>query len=332
MSEFAFELALCSHLERERNGVVARQLGGGVHDPGGRVLDTVVVTAGAEFDQRASITDRTIPDVVIESDVGPGRFRRASAAIDVSPERTQRIVDHAVELGVFERRRIDGQDHVRQVSRYPERWFGDIIAIENKPDLGRPGGLETQLRTDVSLAVADRVVLATESHVTGAHRNRIPEEVGIWRVHRDESAAAEDSSVPGGISIEVLREADPLPVDQLGTELLDRQPGRVEIDIATADQKARARRRIAERAYGKGWRTYDWPDCEEMTPAADGRPYCAWADQIVDPAVDCGTDCPGHDPADSPPTDTERLRDERSPWVADPDGRVRRQAGLDRFR
>jgi hypothetical protein len=52
---------------------------------------------------------------------------------------------------------------------------------------------------------------------------------------------------------------------------------------------------------------------------------------VVDPASDCGDGCPAHDPADPPAHDTDRLRAERTPWVADPPGVARRQSGLDRW-
>jgi hypothetical protein len=65
---------------------------------------------------------------------------------------------------------------------------------------------------------------------------------------------------------------------------------------------------------------------------ADGRPYCSRFDRVVDPGSECGERCRAYDPADPPTVDLGRLRDERSPWVAAPDGVARRQVGLDRFR
>ncbi|MFC6764247.1 DUF5787 family protein, partial [Natrinema soli] len=55
MSEFAFELELCAHLESRREGIVARQLGGSVADPGGRILDVLCVEPGSEFDDRVAL-------------------------------------------------------------------------------------------------------------------------------------------------------------------------------------------------------------------------------------------------------------------------------------
>jgi len=316
--EFAFELALCAHLEAETDAVVSRQLGAGVRKPGGRVVDTVIVEPGPDFDARAAITPASIPIAAVESDVGPGRFRPANRAIDGPPERVDRIVDRAVEIGFFERERRNGRDYVRQVARYPD-WFDRIVGIENKPDLGRPGDLATQLRTDASLGVLDAVVLATESYVTGAHRNRLPDPVGIWRF--DPAAGDRD----------VAREPEPLDPGVSGVELLDRGPARADVRIVTAGEKERARTRIAERAYGKGWRTYPFPDCERIESDDAARPYCEWKERVVDPATECSEECPGHVEAPIQGVDRAAVRAARQPWNPDPDGRARRQSGLDRF-
>ncbi|MDT3434100.1 DUF5787 family protein [Haloarcula sp. 1CSR25-25] len=315
MREFDFELALCAHLEREGR-LVSRQLGGAVH--GRRVLDTVVVEPGPEFDERAAITSERLPTAAIESDVGPGRARYWKDAFDCHPDRAERAVELAVERGFFERERRGGRTYVRQTTRYPD-WFDGIVAIENKPDLGRPGDLEAQLRTDVSLALADRVVLATASYVTGAHLNRIPEEVGVWRFDPDSGR------------ITVRRAATPLSTDDAGVELLEERTLRTDVRIVSAAEKARGRRRLAERAYGKGWRSFDYPACERCSPDGDGVPYCGWKDRAVRESDECGPGCGGHEAADPPAVDGESLRAERTPWRADPDGRRHRQSGLDRF-
>lgn len=330
MSEFAFELELCGALEERGvdrvtgSGIVARQLGANVASPGGRILDTVVVEPGAGFDERVGLTGAEIPDAALESDVGPGHFRYWKRAFDCHPERAASAVERAVEIGFFERERRNGRAYVRQVARYPA-WFGEIVGIENKPDLGRPGDLEAQLRTDVSLALVDRAVLATESYVTGAHRNRIPPEVGIWRVHRDEAGVSE---------IEVLREARKLAVDEPGIEVVASFPGRTDVAVANPEEKARARRRLAERAYGKGWRTYGFPECSRCERAAvDGAtlPRCSWHDRVVDAGSECGPDCDGYEEGAAQDVDLAAERAANTPWIADPAGRRRRQSGLDRF-
>lgn len=327
MSEFAFELSLCAHLEATTESIVARQLGGGVAAPGKRVLDTVLVEPGPAFEARAAITPETIPDPAIESDAGPGRFRDRRQLFDLSPRHSKSLVERAVDIGFFERDRRDGREHVRQVARYPDDWFDRIRAIENKPDLGRPGALETQLRTDVSLGLVDEVVLATESYVTGAHLNRLPEEVGVWRIDPD--------AVGTGDPVEVVREPTPLPTDETGIELLERHAGRVDVTTVTSDEKTSARRRLAERAYGKGWRPDAFPECANAGAASLGEcggvPHCSWFDRVVDAATECGPDCPGYEPAGPPEVDVDAERAETSPWVRDPEGKQRRQAGLDRF-
>ena len=329
MREFGFELSLCARLESrgvpalERDeAIVARQLGAGVAAPGGRVVDSVLVEPGPSFDDRTAITSERIPAPVIEADLGPGRSRRVTDAFDVRPDRARSIAEHAAEIGVLELERRSGQLHARQVARYPDGWFGELVGIENKPDLGTPGALEEQLRIDVSLGVVDRVVLATESFVTGAHRNRIPDAVGIWRFD------------PQDGELTVVRDAEPLQVAEPGVEVLDRQPGRADIRVVDSEAKARARRRIAERAYGKGWRTYEMPACaraEALERSSASVPWCAWKERLVDPASECGPDCPGFEAAAAPEVDAAAERENASPWVADPAGRKRRQSGLDRF-
>ncbi len=329
MREFDFELQLCAHLEADYEGILARQLGGSVAEPGGRILDVVCVEPGPEFDDRLSLSAKAIPTAAIESDVGPGRARYWKSAFpdDCHPNHARRAVDKACEIGFFERERRGGRDYVRQVARYPD-WVGRLIGIENKPDLGRPGDLEVQMRTDVSLALLDKAIVCTESYVTGAHLNRLPEEVGVWRFDPD-------------TGIEVIREPTPLAVDRPGIEPLEWAPGRTDIAVVSAEQKARTRQRIAERAYGKGWRTYGLPYCGACKPDSrptDGAgthatlPYCTWKERTVEPAAECGAACPGYEPTTSgAAVDLEAEREANTPWVAEPAGQKRQQSGLERF-
>ncbi|WP_049934853.1 DUF5787 family protein [Haloplanus natans] len=326
-SEYAFELALCAHLERTRDWVLGRQIGASVADPGARIVDVCAVVPGPEFDRRAAITSETIPPRAVESDVGPGRAVDPASAFDCSPDHARSVADRAVDVGYFEAEHRGSRRHVRATARYPD-WIGRLVGIENKPDLGRPGDLERQLRRDASLGLFDTVVLATESYVTGAHLNRIPDAVGVWRF-------GEASETPrGGDAADLTVIRDPTPLDPAapGIEPLADRPLRTDVAVVSPDAKARKRRAVAERAYGKGWRPREFPGCASMCPTDDGRPYCAAFERVVDPASDCGESCPAVDPADPPTVDREALRDARTPWVAEPAGVARRQAGLDRFR
>lgn len=314
MREFGFELSVCASLESDGH-LLARQLGAGVH--GSRVMDVVIVEPGPSFDARTRLTSDSIPPILLESKLGPGTPRRPSDVVGDS-EYAAEAVERGVEVGYLQRERRRGQAYVRAATRYPDDWFSGLVGIENKPDLGRPGDLELQLRKDASLALFDRVVLCTASHVTGAHLNRIPPSVGVWRVEPDDGTR------------EVVREATPLAADGPGVELLDVHPERADVRPVTAAEKARYRRRIAERAYGKGWRV-EFPDCSAVenrsVAGVGGLPFCTRQGRYVR-AADVCADCEARTPAD---VDLDALRAEHSPWVRDPDGVARRQTGLDRF-
>lgn len=319
MTEGAFEVAVCAHLENKRDGIIARQLGGGVSVPSNRVLDTVVIEPGMEFDKRTKLTDSTIPPVAIESSIGPGRASPAMPAFDCHPRRAKRIIDRAVEVGFFERERRGSRTVIRQVDRYPD-WVGSLMGIENKPDLDKPGALQRQLRIDVALGLLDRVVLATESHITAAHEKRFPNPVGIWQVTRNDDGVIDN--------VDVHRVAKPL--DGGGVEVLEEHPGRTDIDIVDDESLAQARRRVAERAYGKGWRPTLYPSCSSMSPSDTGIPYCEYYKSVVDPNR-CGQDCPGYKSSHHPNIAVEEMRDALSGWVADPPGMTRQQSALDRY-
>ena len=315
--EYRFELALCAALESP-DRVVARQLGAGVETPGGRIVDVCALTPGPGFDRRAAITPDRIPAPAIEAAVGPGEAVRLGEAFDLPPDRAEAVAEHAAAVGYLERERRDGRPVVRATARYPDDWVGSLTAIENKPDLATPGDLAAQLRYDVALGLFDAVVLATASYVTRAHLNRLPEPVGVWRFDPDSGER------------EIVREPTPLAPDAPGVEIREERGLRTDVALVDAAAKMRKRRRLAERAYGKGWRPTP-PACAHATTTDDGRPYCEQFGRVVDPGRDCGATCDARDPAEPPDTERERLRDERTAWVADPDGGPRRQSGLSRF-
>ena len=315
MHEFGFEMRLCARLESEGH-LLGRQLGTGTRSR--RIVDGVLVEPGPSFDERARITDATIPVTAIEADVGTGTARYWRDAFgDYHPEFAREAVEEAVEVGFFERERRGGREYVRQTTRYPDDWFSRLVGVENKPDLSRPGDLETQLRKDVSLGLLDEVVLATASYVTGAHLNRIPEEVGVWRVDPDDGR------------YEVVREPTPLDPAAPGVEVVEEGRTETHVEVVDAAEKARLRRRVAERAYGKGWRV-PVPDCPHVDLREVGGvgpvPVCAREERVVAP----GHACPCADGVRD--VDLGEYRAATSPWVRDPPGVVRRQSGLDQFR
>ncbi|WP_049986649.1 DUF5787 family protein [Halobellus rufus] len=318
--EFAFELALCAHLEETTDWVLSRQLGAAVDRSGRRIVDVVGVVTGPSFDERARITDRAIPVRAVESDVGVGEAVSRYRALRGERGLREPEIERAVDVGFFETERRNSREYLRQTARYPDEWFAGLVGIENKPDLGDPGALSRQLRTDVSLGLFEEVILATESHVTRAHLNRIPREVGVWRFDPERGER------------DVIREPTALATDEPGVELVDERSLRTDVAVVDADAKARARRRIAERAYGKGWRTYAFPSCAHASATADGRPYCEAFDRVIEPSRRCGSACPAHEEGSCPDVDADRLRDDRTPWERDPPGVARRQSGLDRFR
>jgi hypothetical protein len=326
MREFAFEMALCATLESECNGesdstLISRQLGASTR--GNRILDILTVTSctESEFDARTRITAESIPDAAIAADVGTGRARFWRDCFDCHPDRARAAVERSVDIGFFERERRNGRTYIRQTARYPD-WFSTLRAIENKPDLDRPGDLASQLRTDVSLSVCDEVILATESYVTGAHLNRLPEEVGVWRFD------------PETRDRNVIREPERLPTRDPGIEVTDERPARTNVAVVSSEEKARLRRRLAERAYGKGWRV-EFPSCPhvENTEIAgiDGIPYCTRQDRIVRPSDACNEydECSEQSSSD---IDLDAIRDEHSPWARDPDGVATKQVALDVFK
>jgi hypothetical protein len=314
--EFGFEMRLCAHIEGE--GILARQLGAGVGGPN-RVMDVVRVEPGPEFDERVALSPSTIPPAAVEADVGL-TWRPLTDAFDAPAEHARAVAERAADAGFLELDRRGGRDVVRQVARYPD-WAGRLVGIENKPDIAE-STLPPQLRRDVALGLFDAVVVATATHVTRAHLNRLPEAVGVWRFH------------PEAGRVEVVREAARLDPASPGFQILDERPGRTEVRPVTVAEKDRQRRRIAERAYGKGWRA-SFPACARVECHAEAGatlPHCPWKGRLVDPGADCGPDCGGHDPADPPAVDGDTERERATPWVADPAGRARRQAGLDAFR
>lgn len=318
-TERAFEFQLCAHLEEARDAIVARQIGASPVRDRRRILDVVCIEPGPTFEKRTQIGPRAIPDELIRAAIPTGRFVPARRCLSVDPPHRETVLDAGVAAGFIERERRGGRTVIRRTVAYPSDWFDQITAIENKPDLRRPGTLSQQLRFDLSLAVADAVVVATASTVTGAHLNRIPDAVGVWefdpqrgscRVHRDPQRLETDAPamIPTG------HRSDHVPV----------RP----VSVA---QKRQVRRRIAERAYGRGWRRFPLIGCAHFRLDTAAAPRCAELASPIDPAHTCGDHCPFFTPA-SPPADVRsEIRSARTPWVADAAGFAREQSRIGEF-
>jgi len=269
--EFRFELALCAALESP-DRVVARQLGAGIENPGGRIVDVCVLTPGPGFDRRAAITPDRIPDPAIEAAVGPGEAVPLKKAFDLPPDRAEAVAERAAEVGYLERERRDGRPIVRATARYPDDWVGSLTAIENKPDLGTPGDLGSstairrRARTVRRGRARDRLLrhpCASQSDPRGGRRLAVRSRHGRAR---------------GRSGVDALRTRRARRRDSGGTRAPDgcgaRRPRR-EGAKAPPDRRARLREGMAPGS----------PGCAHASTTADGRPHCNRFDRIVDPGA-----------------------------------------------
>jgi hypothetical protein len=318
-TERAFEFQLCAHLEETRDAIVARQIGGSPVRDRRRILDVVCIEPGQAFETRTQIGSRSIPDVLLRAAIPTGRFTPARRCLEVDPPHRETIIDAGVAAGFLERERRGGRTVIRRTVAYPTDWFDRIIAIENKPDLRSPGTLPDQVRFDLSLAVADAVIVATASTVTGAHLNRIPDAVGVWEFD------------PQLGSCTVHRDPQQLRTDAPAVVPTGRRSDHVTVRPVSVAQKRRVRRRIAERAYGRGWRRFPLVGCAHFRLDAAAAPRCTELGSPIDPAHTCGEHCPFFAPA-APPADVRTaVRAARTPWVADVDGFAREQSRIGEF-
>jgi len=319
LTEGAFELQLCAHMERVRTAVVARQIGASPLRDRRRIIDIVSVAPGPAFEVRSQIGPAAIPEELIRAEIPTGRAVPAGQCLSIDPPYRETVLEAGAAAGYIECDRRAGRTYIRRTVAYPSDWFGPILAIENKPDLNRPGALTDQLRFDLSLAVADRVVIATASSVTGAHLNRIPAAVGVWEFE------------PAAGALTVHREPDALPVATPAMVPTDQQSDHTKLRPVTVEQKQRLRRQIAERAYGRGWRRFPLVGCAHFHLDDAAAPRCTELERPIDPTHTCGTHCPYFTEA-SPPTDIRgQVRAQRTPWEPDVDGFAREQSRIGEF-
>jgi hypothetical protein len=302
--EFGFELRVCAWAERawppdgergERAVVVGRQVG-----TRRRRWDTVVVETTPEKLRRrarfgAEALDSDLLHVVRNAPAEWAWYRDALPEPDYPWRYVREAVHEAADRGVLETRRAGTRIEVRRRWPYPE-WADRVIAVENKPDLAASAAadLPEQLERDVALGLADEVWVATRP--TG---------------ERVEPVLFEDLPVEAGVlavaDAEATVEWHPRRLDrETGTRILDRPAGgehdrsAARFEYVDSGELAATRREIAERVYGRGWRSYVGtmrPDCRHFTlRRAEGYvPYCG-AKGREPTAAECAGSCARFEP------------------------------------
>ncbi|KTG10208.1 hypothetical protein AUR64_11525 [Haloprofundus marisrubri] len=287
-SEFVFELLTCRWAERawppesERESalVVARQLG-----TKKRRWDTVVVEADPEaLAARAAFGDDELDSdllhIVRHAPADWAWYRDALPHPGYPWRYVLAAIHRAAARGVVEKRRTGRRIEIRRVAPYPD-WVRRIVAVENKPDLDASAAraLSGQLEHDVETALADEVWLATAATgntVEPALLENIPVDVGILALDFSDGVVSDAGDVawyPSSLSS-------------------DAKEGESEADT----DRTETRLRLAERAYGRGWRSYHEtmrPDCRHFELRREGDallPWCA-AKECHQTAAECSGSC-----------------------------------------
>ena len=287
-AEFGYELLVCRYAELAwhpgdgpRPVIVSRQLG-----TRERRWDTVVIEVDpAAFAARRAFGDRAIGSdllhVVRNAPAEWAWYRDALPDPGYPWRYVREAIHRAADRNLIETRRNGNRIQIRRKRPYPD-WVRRIVAVENKPDLDRSAAdrLADQLSHDVETALADEAWLATETtgdRVERALLREMPVEAGVL--------ATDFSDGVDGASGDVAWH--PSDLSPAGG---DRDPG------------AETRRlEIAERAYGRGWRSFHdtmRPDCRHFELRREGRalvPHCA-AKSTLPTARECSGSCPQFSP------------------------------------
>ncbi|MFW6317728.1 MAG: DUF5787 family protein [Halorubrum sp.] len=292
-AEFGYELLVCRYAELawhpsggRRPTVVSRQLG-----TAERRWDTVVIEVDpAAFAARREFGERTIDSdllhVVRHAPAEWAWYRDALPHPGYPWRYVRQAVHRAAGRDLIEKRRRNNRIQLRRKRPYLD-WVERIVAIENKPDLDRSAAdrLADQLAHDVETGLADEAWLATET--TG---------------ERVEPALLREMPVEAGILATDFSAGSRRDAADVAWHPSDLSPG----DARSRDPDAETLRlEIAERAYGKGWRSFHdtmRPDCRHFELLREGRalvPYCA-AKGKVPTARECSGSCPSFTP--EPPT------------------------------
>ncbi len=306
-SEFAYELLVCRYAElawrpdgEPRPAIVSRQLG-----TKRRRWDTVVI----EVDPDAFATRRAFGDGPLDSDLlhvvrhAPAEwawYRDALPDPGYPWRYVRESIHRAAARDLVETRKRRNRIELRRIRPYPD-WIDRIVAIENKPDLDRSAAnaLVDQLEHDVETALADEVWLATEStgdRVEPALLRSMPVEAGILTTSFGAGGSERaDDRREDTVGVDADVTADAAAVDWLPSDLTPADPNARDPETITQ------RLEIAERAYGKGWRSYHdtmRPDCRHFELRRAGRalvPHCVAKDRCPT-ARECAGSCPSFTP------------------------------------
>ncbi|MFB6135655.1 MAG: DUF5787 family protein [Halobacteriaceae archaeon] len=305
-SEFGFELRVCAWAERRwparagRPVVVARQLG-----TRERRWDTVILECDPEgLERRARFgADELDSDLlhVVRHAPGDWAWYRDALPDPGYPWRYVREAVHrAAERGVVETRRDGNRIELRRKWAYPD-WVRRVVAVENKPDLdaSAAAALAEQAERDVALGLADEVWVATEAtgeRVEPIVLEDLPDAAGVLAFDFDAVDPATVLWHPRGL--------DP---DRPGTRVVERPAGgprdlsAARFEYVDPGEKAATRRELAERAYGRGWRSYvdtmrsDCASFHLRRARAGYAPWCA-AKEREQTAAECSGSCPAFAP------------------------------------
>ncbi len=292
-AEFGFELLTCRWAEqtwppgKTRAGgvIVGRQVG--TRD---RRWDTIIL----ECDPDGLAERRVFGDQPLDSDLlriirhAPPTwqwYREAIPEPDFPWRYVREAIHRAADRNIVSLRKQSNRVEIKQIAQYPD-WLRRIIAIENKPDMDASAArnLGQQLSTDVDSQLADEVWVATkqtDNQVEPALLEDIPIEAGILSIAFDPHA-----SDTAWTDADVLWQS---------TELARDHP----------PDRRRQRLILAERVYGRGWRSYHRtmrPDCRHFELRRYGDSMIPWcqAKQQTQTAAECSSDCRAFEP--EPPT------------------------------
>jgi len=289
-SEFAFELRVCRWAElswppsgdTERPHIVARQLG-----TKHRRWDTIVIECDpkglrtrSQFGDKA--LDRDLLHVVTNAPASWQWYRNALPKPSYDWRYVRESVHRAADRGILNIRKRGNKIEIKRIAPYPQ-WVRRIVAIENKPDLtaAAADSLAEQIEHDVTARLADEVWVATaetKDHISPALLEQFPVEAGIITLSFETGVTPTSGSVRWH------------PTSLRSNEPEDSVGGRVDRRLV-----------LAERAYGRGWRSYHRtmrPDCRQFQLQRDGRsllPFCA-AKKKLPTVRECAGSCGSFEP------------------------------------